>query len=109
MRLAPVRLLAEGGEQPVPGELADDAQARPRHLTKARFVAQFRDQIRIGDEQADAAAEFQLEDTGGKIAADAQQIPDQSGTRDLVEMPDDRKTGRRWEARPFRVVAKVRS
>ena len=45
VRAAPVRLLGEGGEQPVAGEAPDDPQARSRHLAEARFVAEFGDEI----------------------------------------------------------------
>ncbi|CUS44309.1 hypothetical protein MGWOODY_Smn1898 [hydrothermal vent metagenome] len=94
MRLAPVRFLAERGEQSVAGELAHHPQARPGHLAEASLVAQFGDEIGRSDEQADPAAEFELEDALGEITADGEQVTDQPGAGDLVEMPDDGQA--RW-------------
>ena len=90
VRLAPVRLLAERGEQAVARETPYHAQARPRHLPKARLVAQLGDQIGIGHEQADAAAEFQLENALRHLAADIEEAADQARFGDLAEMADDR-------------------
>ena len=70
VRLAPVGLVAERGEQPVAGETTHHAQARPGHFAKSAFVTQRRDHIGIGHEDAYAAAELQLENALGKVASD---------------------------------------
>ena len=97
VRLGPVGLVGEAGEEPVAREAADGAQPGAGDFAETALVAQLRHEIGVRDPEADIAAEIELEDAGlREIARDSHQMLDQPGLGDLVEVADDRqRLGRR--------------